>query len=997
MTMTSSQLPIISTTMLPQRRNLKLKLMISVLVSASLFVNFFILLNVSPVSGIISITSNDLSGIAPQNRSQLGASFVDQTAPATTADRPQVSSGRAGRMLDLDKLSGDLSKSSEIKQASTTGNRQSRFLSGDAITSTDTAAKDSVEGRSRKNGAKKMAIKGFIPIVSLDDSNKSGKHVGLDSLTGAEDNDEDDSATGDSTTGEQLMQQQYAKQQIAANFGQTNIGHASFAPQASQQQSNEQQQLYDQDARGRKLLNTGGLLSGHSRRLISSLVAPNGHHNNPHLQQPVQVPYPLSGPMNVPMASTHGHTLVDAPVNDCICVPFFQCKNGYLGESQLSRSQLQHINQMQQSQSNQVPRSLPAPVPVNHLQTPSYDLYGNLQQQQLAKQQPASNPISQPADPQLVNDIYEQLRKNIEIGNLDQQLQYVGANSTPQQMMSGANYPLLDERSKGSSSKDNANATVLPVSDVEERSLLNPTSSWLASRRQGVMQQQPAQRCGIMRTCCRIPPTLMVSKPHAMQRPMMQAARLDLSPSHLHQQTGAQVMRPQSQQHHSAPQYQMLQPSIGQQQQPGQGYLEAVQNQIMQHDQYHPLVSAGISGAPVSSDYMSSSSNGYQSQPLAVSAHPARPIAGAPGNTAGGFMSGRCGVRQAFGISGRVQNNQPALGTEVTADFGEFPAHAAILKRISPGDSLFVCSAVLVSNQWLATAAHCVRRSRPDELKIRLGEWDVNRDDEFYPFVESNVREIIIHPEFQPTSLHNDIALLRVENTMDQQQMPHIAPACLATPNDPITLPMTGNGQQQQQRCWVAGWGKDAFGQSGTFQSVLKKVDLPLVSRQDCEMALRFHTKLGRYFRLHQANVCAGGERGKDACEGDGGAGLYCLDPETGLSKAVGLVSWGIGCGQTGVPGVYTSMGAFYQWIESVVAASGEEGIYMDRNANGISDNNFKGLITERTNDRTGNRTTTESADQTQARSMYATIDVNNVATSTTTTTTGAPSNSTAS
>lgn len=428
-----------------------------------------------------------------------------------------------------------------------------------------------------------------------------------------------------------------------------------------------------------------------------------------------------------------------------------------------------------------------------------------------------------------------------------------------------------------------------------------------------------------MRTCCRIPPHLIspasafnpsaaASHHHQQQantfsRPH-QAARLThnlISSGSNHQQAS---FRPPPQ-----AQYQLLHPAS---QAPPSA---SIQNQFQSSDLYQPPQTSLVQAT------------NHQQQQLT------QPIAA---NQL--FMGGRCGTRQTLGISGRVQNVQPAAGSESQAEFGEFPAHAAILKRLSPGDSLFVCSATLISSQWLATAAHCVaRKHRAEELKVRLGEWDVNRDDEFYPHMETNIQEIIVHPDYQASSLINDIALLRMEHGIEQrgELMPHITPACLATPDELF------NGQ----RCWLAGWGKDAFGERGAFQSVLKKVDLPVIDHAQCESALRFHTKLGRYFRLHQSALCAGGERGKDACEGDGGAGLYCTDPNSGLTKVAGLVSWGVGCGQKGVAGIYTNLAQFYRWIESVVAASGEQPLYStDRNGMGVSEQAFKSLISERSN-----------------------------------------------
>lgn len=60
--------------------------------------------------------------------------------------------------------------------------------------------------------------------------------------------------------------------------------------------------------------------------------------------------------------------------------------------------------------------------------------------------------------------------------------------------------------------------------------------------------------------------------------------------------------------------------------------------------------------------------------------------------------------------------------------------------------------------------------------------------------------------------------------------------------------------------------------------------------------------------------MCAGGEAGKDSCKGDGGGPLTCYRQD-GTYALVGLVSWGIDCGQPNVPGVYVDVRKFLDWI----------------------------------------------------------------------------------
>lgn len=112
------------------------------------------------------------------------------------------------------------------------------------------------------------------------------------------------------------------------------------------------------------------------------------------------------------------------------------------------------------------------------------------------------------------------------------------------------------------------------------------------------------------------------------------------------------------------------------------------------------------------------------------------------------------------------------------------------------------------------------------------------------------------------------------------------------------------------------GWGKNDFGKDGQYQVILKKIDLPVVGFGQCQASLRT-TRLGQYFKLHNSFMCAGGEAGRDTCRGDGGSPLVCpsqLDPKRYYQA--GIVSWGIGCGETGIPGVYADVGKFRNWID---------------------------------------------------------------------------------
>ncbi|BET03234.1 serine protease [Nesidiocoris tenuis] len=261
---------------------------------------------------------------------------------------------------------------------------------------------------------------------------------------------------------------------------------------------------------------------------------------------------------------------------------------------------------------------------------------------------------------------------------------------------------------------------------------------------------------------------------------------------------------------------------------------------------------------------------------------------------------GQCGVRNAQGINGRIKN---PVYVDGDSEFGEYPWQVAILKK-DPQESVYVCGGTLIDHNHVLTAAHCIKSYTAYDLRVRLGEWDVNHDVEFFPYEERDVSQLTVHPDFYAGTLYNDLAILRLDRPTSSNA-PHISPACLPEPQADFS----------GARCWTTGWGKDAFGDYGKYQNILKEVDVPVLSHHQCQSQLQ-QTRLGYDFKLHPGFICAGGEEGKDACKGDGGGPMVC--ERHGIWSVVGVVSWGVGCGQYGVPGVYVKVQQYLPWIRQV-------------------------------------------------------------------------------
>ena len=255
----------------------------------------------------------------------------------------------------------------------------------------------------------------------------------------------------------------------------------------------------------------------------------------------------------------------------------------------------------------------------------------------------------------------------------------------------------------------------------------------------------------------------------------------------------------------------------------------------------------------------------------------------------------------------------------------EWPWQNALYFRGPDGHQYFDCGGSLIAPNWVLTAAHCFAGTRkPEDWTVVTNIAKISADGIPEGSLQRKVARVVVHEQYDTESHANDIALLQLAEPL---------------PNTTISLQLTGDKtiEGADRSVTVVGWGrtrwlqqkKDAQGNSvwidgmtqqqvnpSNFQSPeLRKASIPLVDVEKCAKM-----EQGIKGVVVDARVlCAGlPEGGRDSCQGDSGGPLMS-QIDSDHWRQIGVVSVGIHCGEVKLPGVYTRVSAFGDWIRGVV------------------------------------------------------------------------------
>jgi secreted trypsin-like serine protease len=244
------------------------------------------------------------------------------------------------------------------------------------------------------------------------------------------------------------------------------------------------------------------------------------------------------------------------------------------------------------------------------------------------------------------------------------------------------------------------------------------------------------------------------------------------------------------------------------------------------------------------------------------------------------------------------QDSKIVGGVEATPH--SWPWQVALYKKTFLGQYYQFCGGTLINENFVLTAGHCFYgETNTKNFKVIIGAHNLKQDEPSK--IEALISGIYVNPQYNAGTTTHDTTVLKLA-----------APVTLNDDVSPVCLADSGADIKAGSQVYITGWGSTKEG--GQTTNVLYQTSVPIVDHQKCADEYKGEQN------VDETMICAAYDQGgKDTCQGDSGGPL--VFNQGGKWTQYGITSWGQGCAEAGYAGVYGSVAAMRDYIDSTIAA----------------------------------------------------------------------------
>jgi len=233
-----------------------------------------------------------------------------------------------------------------------------------------------------------------------------------------------------------------------------------------------------------------------------------------------------------------------------------------------------------------------------------------------------------------------------------------------------------------------------------------------------------------------------------------------------------------------------------------------------------------------------------------------------------------------------------------SADLGDFPYQCFL--QIETSQTVIQCGCSIVATNWVVTSTGCADNASPSDMLVAVGFVSVKELQEGLNGKLVNVVRKVEYPGFNNVGRppKNDITLLKLESELDFDEYV-----------DKLNIPTSDISVGSA--AVVSGYGYFIEGVRPS-EKILRSANVDVYSNTQCESWLRGYDQ--KFSRLSK-HLCAGKSSSGSAvaCSGDGGGPL--TKSVNGKTYLYGIFSFIYSCSESQLPGVYTRVSEYADWI----------------------------------------------------------------------------------